>query len=273
MQSVILTERLVEQGLTPMEIERRCRRRELVRIRRGAYAAGDPSELAPAVRHRQLIEATVPQLRADAALSHTSAAVLHGLPVWADDLRTVHLTRPRVGGGGKRRSCLTLHTQPLAAVEVKMIDGFAVTSLERTIFDLARTLPFERAVAAGDRALTLGLSMELMTEMLERGQRWAGIARARRTAEFVDGRAETAGESVSRVRFAEFLLPPPVPQLPIRLPNGRTVYADFVWEEFKTIGEFDGGSNTRSCFNLASRPRTSSSGRSVARITCVLWGG
>ena len=86
-----------------------------------------------------LIEATLPQLRAEAVVSHTSAAVLHELPVWTSDLGTVHLTRPRTGGGGKRRNLVTMHTQPLETAEVVVVDGVTVTSLERTTFDLART--------------------------------------------------------------------------------------------------------------------------------------
>ena len=45
---------------------------------------------------------------------------------------------------------------------------------------------------------------------------------------------------MSRVRCHELRLPVPVPQLPVLLPNGRTVYADLGWEELRTLGEFDG---------------------------------
>lgn len=240
MQRVILTESLVSQGFAPNEIEGRRRRGDFARVRRGAYAPPPAEDLEPSERHRQLIAATVPQLRADGVISHTSAAVLHGLPVWASDLRTVHLTRPRNGGGGKRRSLLTIHTQPLAAADVTVIDGIPATSLERTVFDLARTLPFDRAAAAGDRALALGMAIEILTEMLERGRRWSGVAQARRTASFIDGRADSPAESVSRVRCAEFGLPAPQPQLPVALSNGTTAYGDLGWPEFRTIGEFDG---------------------------------
>ena len=240
MLPVILTEHLVGQGFTPSEIESRRRRGEFSRLRPGAYALPTPEALLPAARHRQLIEATIPQLSADAAASYVSAAVLHDLPVWGEDLRTVHLTRPRTGGGGKRRNWVTMHAQPLEAADVTVVDGIQVTSLERTVFDLSRTLPYERAVAAGDRGLATGMSMEILTEMLERGRLWNGVSQARRTAAFIDGRAESAGESVSRVRCAEFRLPAPEPQFSIRLPDGATAYADFGWEDFRTIGEFDG---------------------------------
>ena len=187
-----------------------------------------------------MIAATVPQLRSGGAISYTSAALMHGLPVWSTDLGPVHVTRPRVGGGGKKRGLVRLHAQPLAAADVIQLHGVTVTSLERTVFDLARSLRFERAVAAGDRAMVCGMDAELLAEMVSRRQRWKGSGQARRTAEFVDARAESPGESISRVRCVELGLPTPQPQLPVALPNGTTVYGDLGWEEVGTIGEFDG---------------------------------
>ena len=143
-------------------------------------------------------------------------------------------------GGGKRRSIVRLHAQPLDAADLTVIEGIPVTSLERTVFDLARTLPFERAVAAGDRGLAIGMALDVLVEMLEPRRRWKGLNQARRSAAFIDGHAESPGESVSRVRCADFGLPAPQLQLPVALPNGTTVYGDLGWPEHKTIGEFDG---------------------------------
>lgn len=240
MGQIILTEQLIEQGFSRDEITKRRRLGELTALRRGAYLLGTAEEPDAEIHHRRLIEATAPQLTRLGVLSYTSAAVLYGLPVWPGDLDKVHVTRPRFGGGGKKRSVVRLHAQPLETGDVSVIDGLSVTSLERTVFDLARVLPYERAVAAGDRALALGMSKEILSEMLERGRRWSGIGQARRTADFIDVRAESAGESVSRVRCADFGLPAPQPQLPVTLPNGTTVYGDFGWPELMTIGEFDG---------------------------------
>ena len=182
----------------------------------------------------------MPQLRADAVISHVSAAVLHGLPVWKADLSSVHLTRPRVAGGGKKRTLVTLHASRLGPGDSTEVDAIPVTSLARTVFDLARTMPFDRAVAAGDRALAIGMPIGPLSAMLDERRRWAGIGGARRVAGFIDGRAESAGESVSRVRCREFGLPAPAPQLTI-FDNTRFVArCDLGWEELGTVGEFDG---------------------------------
>lgn len=208
-------------------------------MRRGAYAT--PSEEGEAVKlHRELIMATVPQLCADAVLSYGSAAVLHGLPVPDSALTKVHLTRPRTRGGGKQRNVIALHSSRLEGPDVTEIDGMAVTSLERTVFDLARTLPFHESVAAGDRALAIGMALELLAEMAERRKYWSGIRAVHRVAGFIDGRAQSVGESYSRVRCHELGLPAPELQLKIVNHGMSVAYCDFGWPELGTIGEFDG---------------------------------
>lgn len=73
---------LLARGYSHNELARSARRGELVRLRRGAYLR--PEEVADdaELRHRQLVEATVPLL-GSGVVSHLSAAVLNGLPVWA----------------------------------------------------------------------------------------------------------------------------------------------------------------------------------------------
>jgi hypothetical protein len=173
-------------------------------------------------------------------ISHSSAAVLHGLPVWSSAVSQVHLTRNRPGGG-KSRTLVRVHGARLADQDVTIIDGIAVTSLLRTVLDLCRTLPIEQAVAAGDRALAYGLVVEGLEEALDRLGRSPGVRQARRAIQLMDGRSESAGESVSRVRIVSDGLPAPEPQLVIRSPSGTFVArVDFGWEEQQTVGEFDG---------------------------------
>jgi hypothetical protein len=122
-----------------------------------------------------------------------------------------------------------------------MLDGIAVTSLVRTVLDLARTVPMDQAVAAGDRALTVGLSPLDLDRRLVTMEHWPGVRRARRVVGFLDWRSESAGESVSRVRMLEDGLPIPDLQREIFGPDGRLLArVDFCWDEQHTIGEFDG---------------------------------
>ena len=241
MDEILLTDRLIRRGFSHDELTRLRRSGDLHRVRRGAYVASLSEEQTATERHHQMIKATAPQLRVGAVVSHVSAAVLHGLPLWEAGLDRVHLTRPRHGGGGKTRSLVRIHTSPLEPADITEIAGIPVTSLERTVFDLARTLPFDQAVAAGDRALALEMALDILAEMLERGENWQGIRQARRVAGFIDARAESPGESVSRVRCLELNLPAPELQVPVHDEAGVLVArCDFGWDEQRTLGEFDG---------------------------------
>ena len=191
-------------------------------------------------QHRQLVAATLPQLGPGAVLSHGSAAVLHGLPVWPHAVQRVHLTRSR-NYGAKRRSLVEVHAASLPPGSLAMVTGMPVTSLARTVADLARTLPAEQAVAAGDRALAGGLDEADLHRTLLAMQGWPNLRKARRAIDLLDRRSESPGESISRVRIAEDGLPAPELQREIFDGNGRLVgRVDFCWEEQRTIGEFDG---------------------------------
>lgn len=240
MDEILATAALLTRGFSSEEITRLRRNGELVRIRRGAYAHPDDRELTPEEDHRRLLTATMPQLRTDGVVSHVSAAVLHGLPVWESALGAVHLTRPRIGGG-KRRHLVEVHTSPLGSDERVVLHGVAATSLARTVADLGRCLPFEQAVAAGDHARRQGLEPADLQEILNRARGWPGVRRARRVVGFLDPGSESAGESVSRVRIDEAQLPAPALQYKVFGLRGELVArSDFCWEEQRTLGEFDG---------------------------------
>ena len=138
-------------GLAPHELARLTARGELVRLRRGTYLPAAAAAADPAARHRQLVAATWPLLGDGSVLSHGSAAVLHGLPVWREQLGHVQVTR--AAGRGKRRGNVHVHVAALADDEVVEVAGLRVTSPARTVVDLGRALPLDRAVAAGDAAL------------------------------------------------------------------------------------------------------------------------
>ena len=239
MDDIRLTRDLAAAGFDFTEVDRMRRRGELRRIRRGAYEDGNREMGEPVEQHRRLIDATLRQASVNAVVSHMSAAALHGLPTWNDQLSRVHLTRNRASGGKVRRYT-HLHVAPLADDDICVVDGVAVTTLARTILDLSRTLSMERSVPIGDAALALGLSREELVESALRAVGWPGIAAARRAIEFFDARSESVGESYSRVVFHRLLLPPPELQFEV-FTNGRLVArSDFVWKESKTLGEFDG---------------------------------
>ena len=240
LSELLLRRDAVATGWSDGELSRLVRAGELSRLRRGAYVDSVlPAE--PAALHRLLVRATMAGLRRPAVVSHQSAAVLHGLPLWDVPLDRVHVTRrPRAWNDSSAVLCC--HVAQLRDDEVVEMDGLQVTDPVRTALDLARSLPLEAAVVALDAALHLGaLSHELLRGRLFDIAGTPGSRTAARAVTAADGRSESVGESRSRVILYRWKLPPSDLQLEIRSPSGVLVArSDFVWEADRLVGEFDG---------------------------------
>jgi hypothetical protein len=229
-----LRPQLLADGLTDAELRALRRRGVLTAVRPGAYVRGPRPDDAAAL-HLLAVHAALPRLGADTVLSHISAAVVHGLPLWSVRLDRVHATRSRVSGA-RRSGVVHLYAAALDPDEVTVVGGLAVTTVARTVGDLGRLLPFDRALVPADGALHQGLvTRDELVEMLARRPRRPRNAAARRVVAFADGGAESPGETRSRVAIRRAGLPAPV--LQHALIGTRT---DFYWEEFRTVGEFDG---------------------------------
>jgi hypothetical protein len=219
---------------------RRLRRRgALTTVRPGTYVLGADEQLPdPAARHRLAVLAAVPRLGGGTVISHASAAILHRLPFWFGPeyryaVGCVHATRDRPTGA-RRSAHLDLRSAALAPDEVVSVDGVAVTSVARTLADLGRTLPLEYALVPADAALHRRLVTPTeVAEAVRRGAHRVGNGAARRLAAFADGRAESPGESRSRVAISRADLP--APRLQAELGPYRV---DSWWPG--VVGEFDG---------------------------------
>ncbi len=240
MTTLYLRSRMLAAGWSDDEVRRLLRLGDLRRVRRGSYVTG-PLPEEPARRHRVAVTAAVAALGAQAVVSHVSAAVLHGLPLWGVALQRVHVTRMRASGG-RRGRIVHVHTAPLAADEMALVDGIAVTSVARTVIDVARTVPFEQAVVVLDAALALELvDGEQLAEALLRATGWPGCPAARRAVAFAEPGAQSVGESRSRVAILRAGLPRPVLQWEVCDAAGRSLgFTDFGWPKRRAVGEFDG---------------------------------
>lgn len=239
-----LRPQLLAAGFSDDELRRLVRTGGLTPVRRGVYVQGGvPDDVL--ARHTLHVLAAMGELAGDAVASHVSAAVLHGLPIWRVRLDRVHVTRPR-RGGGRRGALVHVHPAALHPGEVVTIAGIPVTSLARTVADLARTLPFEQAVVLADAATSRRrpgrVEKEDLLAVLDAAPRRPGTRAARRAVEFSNGLSESVGESRSRVAIAAVGLPPPVLQWEVRATStgafiGRV---DVGWPGLRTVGEFDG---------------------------------
>lgn len=237
---LLLRRDALEEGFSDDELARLTRSRDWTRLRRGAYLDGG----APgggAARHRLLVTATIGQLRRPAVVSHQSAAVLLGLPLWDVPLDRVHVTRRPPAWNDTSRA-LFVHVAHLDDDEVVDAGGLTVTSPARTAVDLARCLPHDRAVVALDAALHAGLLTRAgLTDALARCTGRPGARSARRAVDASDGRSESVGESRSRVLLHALGLAPTALQFPVRTAGGVLLgRTDFAWEDRRLVGEFDG---------------------------------
>jgi hypothetical protein len=233
---LLLRPTALTRGLSDDELARMVRRKELVRLQRGAYLGPGTT---PDDRLRLL--ATVAGLRVPGVVSHGSAALLHGLPLWRVAARRVHVTRrPPAAGSGSAR--VQLHVARLPDEQVDEVDGVLVTGVTRTVLDLARTAPFESAVVAADAALrTKQTTPDLLEGVLAGMGPVHGVRRAARVVEFADGLSESPGESRSRVLLHRLGFPPPTLQLRVHGAAGEFLArCDFGWEDRRTVAEFDG---------------------------------
>jgi hypothetical protein len=232
--------RALEDGFSDADLERLVRNGSWSRIRRGAYIPGElPENLA--TRHRLLVHATMRGLLCKAVVSHQSAAVLLGIPLWNVPLDTVHVTR-RPGATTRDRGRLRVHVARLRDDEIVNINGLNVTSPVRTALDLARSLPFEPAVVALDASLHRRLiDHDQLRQRLFDLAGTPGSRAAARAVAFADRRSESVGESRSRVALHALGIQPATLQLELATSDGISLgRADFGWERERVIGEFDG---------------------------------
>lgn len=217
----------VERGAIRLRVER-CR---LHLVHRGVYAVG----------HRLLTKqgrwmAAVLAAGPGAVLSHRSAAAHWGIR--PSDRLVADVT---VGRALTQRSGLRIHRSWLPHDEVTALDGIPVTSVSRTLFDLAGVLRPEQLRRAAHEAEVHRLWDRLsLADLLERHPRRRGAAAVREIV-------AAPGEGRTRNDFEELFLglvkaaglQRPEKNVPMHL-GGRFIEPDFVWREQRLIVELDG---------------------------------
>lgn len=171
-------------------------------------------------------------------LSHRAAGQLWQLLAW----RTVfgEVTRPR---GIRARAGIVSHRDSLPADEMTVLDGIPVTTVPRTILDLAGVLSRIRLERAINEMEVRGLNDKLSVPDLlrrHRGRRGAAVLQ-----EIFDCRPLGAGSTVNdfEAEFAEVVTAHGLPQprfndyLEVR---GQLLRPDAMWEPQKLIVELDG---------------------------------
>lgn len=239
---VILRGQALAAGMSDNEIQHLLQTGAWIAIRRGAYVERQVwAAMGPEDRHRALVHATLGRLTGRVVVSHISACVMLGLPVWGHDLSVVHVTRER-RVSPRLEADVRHHSAQLAAEQIVEIEGLLVTAPSRTVIDTARISSFVASVVPTDAALRGQLMNAAdLLDTLDVMRDWPGARNAGRVVEFSDGRSESVGESRARIAFDAAGLPRPELQFEVVGNGGRVLArADFYFEEFRTIVEFDG---------------------------------
>ncbi|MGH3437159.1 MAG: hypothetical protein ACRDRN_11910 [Sciscionella sp.] len=210
----------------------------LRRVQRGIYLPRTVEYVPWAAARAALISSGIP----DAVASHRTAGRLHLLALpeerRCEDV-TVALTANR-----KDRKDLAFHTRSLKLGETLIAGIVPVTSIPRTLADLAESLDRFAAVWALDDAMRRKLCTRLDIERAVSS--WRGGAGCRlvplRLGE-ADGMAESVLETTGRLKLKDAGVPLPVPQYRVYASGGREVARlDGAYPECKLGLEYDGRS-------------------------------
>lgn len=233
---------VLAHGYTDRDITRALRSGELTRVRQGAYIATDRWEGAdPLVRHHIRSCAVLRTHTGRVALSHTSAAVEHGLRLYDPGLDRVHVTRLDGGSGGRTRE-VVYHAGACDEGSLATTNGRLCVTPARAALETASLHDVQSGLVTLDSALNLGLATWAdLASLYERRSRWPHSRRLQVTLRLARPGAESVGESRMRYLCWSQGVPEPVLQYPVRDRAGHLVgRCDMAWPDHGVLGEFDG---------------------------------
>ena len=231
---VVARRQLLSLGMSSKAIEVRLRRGSLHRVHRGVYKVGYRR-----ISRRGRWLAAVLACGPPAVLSHGSAGCLHGFLTPGFD--RLEVTMP--AGPRARRPGIVCHGYDLAPDEFAELDGIPVTSLFRTLLDLAGALERRQLERAWKEVEVRRLTDTVpLAVLLDRHPTKPGAGALRRLAFRAEPVALTRSELEER--FLRLLrsggLPLPRFNASVHL-RGRFFELDCLWEPQRLVAELDGG--------------------------------
>ncbi len=222
----------VEQGFLV-----RMRRAVFVTAREYAEAARDPRRLQ-ALQAQCLLLALSRKRIAGAGLT---AARIHGLELLGSPSTELVVLTDESGVKPTRRDGYCLRVARLPDDHLQIRHDVPVTTVGRTLLDLASTLKFTPAVVVVESALRQRLIATTdFDALLEWAEGRPNVTKARKVFLFADPRTESVLESVSRVTMSKLEIPMPISQSVLWI-EGREVRLDFDWwPDLDLVGESDG---------------------------------
>ncbi len=131
------------------------------------------------------------------------------------------------------------HTTELPTRDRTELDGLPLTTLERTVVDVACSSRGHHALMVADSALRLGADRGRIDQLIAGRAGRRGIARARLVVAAADPLAESPGESILRWFLLDPALPVFTPQVGVRT-RGGDFRVDLGVPRLRVAIEFDG---------------------------------
>ena len=230
----------------------RAKAGNLYRVRRGLYLPFELWQaLTPWEKYRVQIQAVHETAMRPPVFARQSAAAVLGLPYFGFRNPVETVVSGDKSGGQSSSGVHRVKAIPGDPPPWEMF-GLQVTPPPQTARDLAVRLSFSDALPAMDKALQARTpqswpwdrqrifspqdvlaSAELLPNKTQR-------TRVARVVGYANGLSQSAGESKSRAVMILNGFPPPQLQVRFSDSNGLIGYPDFDWEEYQTLGEFDG---------------------------------
>lgn len=228
--TMISRSQLLKLGVHPRVITAALSRGRLHRVHAGVY-----SLLPPRARPRLAAEwAAVLATGPHAVISHQTAAPLHGIQLPGPAPRVIHVTV--IGAHRRRRPGLTVHRSIVLPAEDRgHRHGLAVTSIARTVLDLAPLLDDQALEQLIDRALQK-TSRAKLQETVARHRRRPGAARVAALLHPTRPSADTWSRTEARLR--RMLLDADIPAPEANQPVGPYI-VDLIWRQQRVIVEYD----------------------------------
>jgi very-short-patch-repair endonuclease len=223
-------------GFPHATIHDRRRLGRLCRIQQGVYALGRP-DLPAKGRWMAAVLACGP----GAVLSHAAAAALHGIRATAAALIDITLTQPR----SIKRPGIRVHTcTRLTAADISEEDGIPVTSVARTLLDLASFLTQPQLERACEQAVLEGLfDLNEISDLLARSHGCPGVRNLRTVLARGDLGVNVPVSGLER-RFRDLCRQAglPAPEINRYVLLGDEYHkVDFLWRRERVVIEVDGG--------------------------------
>jgi hypothetical protein len=239
---VFLRREALEHGYDDRDLRTALRDGVLDKVRHGAYVPRSVWKAADDLeRHRLRGHAVLRSHDSKLALSHTSAAIEHGLRLYEPDLSQVHVMA--IGKPLARSTPgIVYHETPAKGTELEeRADDVLVVDPTRAALQAATLTNVASGLVVLDSLVDL---KKVTVEDLQAAFttfHGPGSRKLQITVRLVRAGSQSVGETLGRHLFWGQHLPEPVLQFEVHDEHGNLVgRTDYAWPDLGTFGEFDG---------------------------------